>query len=52
MALKRTGNVIAIAESAETCIVFGMPKAAIETQFVDEVVNVDEIAETMLKYLS
>lgn len=52
MALKKNGNVIAIAESAETCIVFGMPKAAIETKLVDEVVNVDEIAETIMKYLS
>lgn len=26
MALKKSGNVIAIAESAETCIVYGMPK--------------------------
>lgn len=51
MALKESGNVIAIAESAETCIVFGMPKAAIETKLVDEVVNVDKIAETIMKYL-
>ncbi|NLY81067.1 MAG: chemotaxis response regulator protein-glutamate methylesterase, partial [Lysinibacillus sp.] len=52
IALKKSGNVIAIAESAETCIVYGMPKAAVETKLVDEVVNVDEIAETIMKYLS
>lgn len=52
MALKKSGNVIAIAESAETCIVYGMPKAAVETKLVDEVVNLDEISETMMKYLS
>ena len=50
-ALKDTGNVIAIAESAETCIVYGMPKAAVETQLVDEVADVDEIAQTIMKYL-
>lgn len=52
IALKNSGNVIAIAESAETSIVYGMPKAAVETMLVDEVVNVDEIAETIMKYLS
>lgn len=50
-ALKDTGNVVAIAESAETCIVYGMPKAAVETQLVDEVADVDEIAQTIMKYL-
>ena len=50
-ALKHTGNVIAIAESAETCIVYGMPKAAVETQLVDEIADVDDIAQTIMKYL-
>jgi len=50
-ALKSTGNVIAIAESVETCIVYGMPKAAVETQLVDEVADVDDIAQTIMKYL-
>ncbi len=50
-ALKNTGNVMAIAESAETCIVYGMPKAAVETQLVDEVADVDDIAQTIMKYL-
>lgn len=51
IALKQNGKTIAIAESAETCIVYGMPKAAVETQLVDEVVDVDDIAQTILKYL-
>jgi len=50
-ALKKTGNVMAIAESAETCIVYGMPKAAVETQLIDEVADVDDIALTIMKYL-
>lgn len=50
-ALKSTGNVMAIAESAETCIVYGMPKAAVETQLVDEVADIDDIAQTIMKYL-
>lgn len=49
--LKKAGNTIAIAESAETCIVYGMPKAAVETQLVDEVVFVEDIAQTIMKYL-
>lgn len=49
--LKKTGNTVAIAESAETCIVYGMPKAAVETQLVDEVVFVEDIAQTIMKYL-
>ena len=51
IALKKTGSIIAIAESAETCIVYGMPKAAVETQLVDEVVDVDVIAQTIMKYM-
>ena len=46
--LKSKGNVIAIAESANTCIVYGMPKAAVETNLVNEVVDVDNIAKTII----
>ena len=49
--LKQSGNVMVIAESEKTCIVYGMPKAAVETQLVNEVVEVDKIAETIMKYL-
>ncbi|MGE7982609.1 protein-glutamate methylesterase/protein-glutamine glutaminase [Solibacillus sp. NPDC093137] len=51
VSLKKIGNVTAIAESAETCIVYGMPKAAVETQLVDEVADVDDIAQTIMKYM-
>lgn len=50
-ALKNKGNVRAIAESAETCIVYGMPKAAVETQLVDDVADVDQIAQMIMKYM-
>ncbi|WP_071395320.1 CheB methylesterase domain-containing protein [Bacillus tuaregi] len=49
--LKRSGHVKAIAESEESCVVYGMPRAAIATELVDEVVNVEHIAKTILKYL-
>lgn len=50
-ALKSSGNTIAIAESVETSVVFGMPKSAIATNLVDEVVNLEEIASTIMKYI-
>lgn len=49
--LKETGSTIAIAESQETSIVFGMPKAAIATNLVDDVKNVDQIADAIMKYV-
>ncbi len=38
-----------IAEDASTCVVFGMPKAAIELNVVDVVVPVNKIAEEIVK---
>ncbi|HJV31526.1 MAG TPA: chemotaxis response regulator protein-glutamate methylesterase [Bacillales bacterium] len=49
--LQKFGKLKAIAESAETSIVYGMPKAAISTNLVDEVQNVEDIAKTILKYV-
>jgi len=48
--LKNTGKVISIAESKETSIVFGMPKAAIETNLVDRVEHLEDIADSILKF--
>ncbi|MFF2752585.1 chemotaxis response regulator protein-glutamate methylesterase [Psychrobacillus sp. NPDC058041] len=49
--LGESGNVVAIAESANTCIVYGMPKAAIETNLVNEVVDLENITQAILQYL-
>lgn len=49
--LAKQGNLKAIAESQETCIVFGMPKTAIATNYIDEIQKVDHIAETIMKYV-
>jgi len=38
-----------IAQSAETCVVFGMPRAAIEIGAVDEICPLDKIAESILR---
>lgn len=49
--LKKSGTVKAIAESRDTSIVFGMPKSAIATNLVDEVTNLENIAESIMKYI-
>ncbi|MFO1445927.1 chemotaxis response regulator protein-glutamate methylesterase [Bacillus sp. Bva_UNVM-123] len=49
--LKKNSDVKAIAESQETSIVYGMPKAAIETKLIDEIQDVDNIARSILKYV-
>jgi two-component system chemotaxis response regulator CheB len=46
--LRQSGGHI-IAQNEESCVVFGMPKAAIERGFVDRVMSPDKIA-SVLKY--
>ena len=46
------GQVKAIAESQETSIVFGMPKAAISTHLVDKVEDLGNIAKAIVSYCS
>ncbi len=36
-----------IAQNEETCLVFGMPKAAIERRLVTEILPIDKIAEAI-----
>lgn len=49
--LKSTGDTRLIAESNDTAIVFGMPKAAIATGLVDDVAHLDQIASTIMRRL-
>ncbi|MGP4080209.1 protein-glutamate methylesterase/protein-glutamine glutaminase [Pseudalkalibacillus sp. R45] len=51
LALKEEEDTIAIAESEESCVVYGMPRSAIATQKVDEVVHVTEISKRIVRYL-
>ncbi len=51
VALKRTGRCYSIAESEQSCVVFGMPKAAIKTNLVDDVVHLDKIANKIVEKL-
>ena len=47
-ALKRKGAHV-IAESRKTCVVYGMPKAAVDAGIVDEVLPLDEIPEAVVR---
>ncbi|MFA8437484.1 CheB methylesterase domain-containing protein [Pueribacillus sp. YX66] len=40
-----------IAESEKSCIVFGMPKAAIQANVVDEIVELNQMFNTIMKQL-
>lgn len=49
--LKESNNGIIISQDEESCVVYGMPKAAVSTGIVDEVVPLKEIAEVIVKYM-
>jgi two-component system chemotaxis response regulator CheB len=49
--LKESGEAVAIAEAEESCIVYGMPKSAVLTKKVDEVVHLHSIAASIQNYL-
>lgn len=50
-ALKKTGrDVYAIAESQESCVVYGMPKAAVETGQIDTVRSIQEVAPAICRH--
>jgi two-component system chemotaxis response regulator CheB len=48
VALRAKGAYI-IAESQETCVVYGMPKAAVEAGVVDELLPLPEIPDALLR---
>ena len=48
VALKRKGAYV-IAERQKTCVVYGMPKAAVDAGIVDEVLPLNEIADAMVR---
>jgi two-component system chemotaxis response regulator CheB len=47
--LAMSKSVHVIGQSAETCVVYGMPKAIADAGMVDEVVPLEEIAQTIIK---
>ena len=49
MELNRKKPVYVIAQNAQTCVVYGMPKAIADSGLVDEVVPLNEVAQTITK---
>lgn len=52
IALKQNVNCFAVAESEESSVVFGMPKAAINTNFVDEVAHLEDISDSIIRMIN
>lgn len=48
--LKKSGDVVAIAEAEESAVVFGMPRVAIQTNKIDEVLHLNDIAASIERY--
>ena len=48
--IKKAGGYV-IAESEETCVVYGMPKAVVDRGLADEVLPVQNIADAAVKAL-
>lgn len=49
LSLSKSKPVYVISQNAETCVVYGMPKAIAETGIVNEVVPLTEVAKTITK---
>lgn len=49
LSLAKSKPVYIISQSAETCVVYGMPKAIAETGLVNEVVPLNEVAQAITK---
>ncbi len=47
----RRRGAFTVAQDEESCVVFGMPRAAIEKDAVDRVVGLDDIADTVIAHL-
>ena len=47
--LDKSKPIHVIAQNAETCVVYGMPRAIAEAGMVDEVVSLREVADTIIK---
>ncbi|HZG15099.1 MAG TPA: chemotaxis response regulator protein-glutamate methylesterase [Candidatus Bathyarchaeia archaeon] len=50
--MKEKDQVFSIIEDESSCIVFGMPRAAIQAGLADKVVPLDKIAETLVKLVN
>ena len=44
------GGARTVAQNEETCVVFGMPKEAVKLQAMDEILPLESIARTIMKF--
>ena len=51
LTVAKAAGAVSIAQNAETCVVYGMPKVVIEAKLADVVAPLDKIAEEILKTL-
>ncbi|KGX88619.1 protein-glutamate methylesterase/protein-glutamine glutaminase [Pontibacillus marinus] len=51
MLKKKSEHVVALAESSESSVVYGMPKAAFQTNQVDHVVHLNDVTNTVMKLI-
>ncbi|NQU66040.1 MAG: chemotaxis response regulator protein-glutamate methylesterase [SAR324 cluster bacterium] len=51
MTITRASGAVSIAQDAESCVVYGMPKAVIEADLVDVVAPLESIADEIIKTL-
>lgn len=49
LSLQKTKPIYVVSQNAQTCVVYGMPKAIAETGIVDEVVPLTEVAQSIIK---
>ena len=49
VALSQKKPIYVIAQNAQSCVVYGMPKAIVESGVVDEVVSLNDVAKTITK---
>ena len=49
LSLEKSKPIYVISQDAESCVVYGMPKAIAETGIVNEVVPLDKVAATITK---
>lgn len=49
--IKKSNKGIIISQDEKSCVVYGMPKSAVNTGVVDAVVPLEEIAEVIIKYV-
>ena len=50
-ALKKSKDIQVVAQNEDTCVVYGMPRAVVQAGIVNEVVPLEDVADTMIKHI-